>query len=147
MFKYHTSKSRYFLFEMMIAILFFSIASSLCLRFFTKAHLLSQSAADLNFAIFQVESVMEILNTAPTEDTLLSKAFPDADILSNGADIYYDKDHQPCDSQNSAYTLHVIKTIDGSMCRISLNMIAGSTSVYTLDHTIHIPLHASESGR
>ena len=55
----HNNISSLFLLELILAVLFFSVASALCIQIFTKAHLMSQDARDLNFAVNEVSSMAE----------------------------------------------------------------------------------------
>ena len=48
------SQTSLFLIELILAILFFSLGSSICIRVFAQASLMSRSAADLSFASSQV---------------------------------------------------------------------------------------------
>ena len=48
---YTHSRSGIFLMEIIIAILFFSIVSAICLNIFVHTHNLSKSTAELNFAV------------------------------------------------------------------------------------------------
>lgn len=50
-YQHHNNTSSLFLLELILAVLFFSVASALCIQIFTKAHLMSQDARDLNFAV------------------------------------------------------------------------------------------------
>ena len=50
------SRSSLFLIELIIAILFFSAGSAVCVRAFAQARLMSQAAADLSFASAQVSA-------------------------------------------------------------------------------------------
>ena len=50
------SRSSLFLIELIIAILFFSAGSAVCVRAFAQARLTSQAAADLSFASAQVSA-------------------------------------------------------------------------------------------
>ena len=56
--------SSLFLMELILAILFFSIASAVCVQFFVKSHLLSRSSDALNYAANECASVAELLDTA-----------------------------------------------------------------------------------
>ena len=51
--------SSLFLIELMIALLFFSLATVICMRFFTQAHLISQGAQNLNEAVLIATSLAE----------------------------------------------------------------------------------------
>ncbi len=45
--RHNQQQSRLFLLEITLAILFFSLASAVCLRCFAKSHILSTQAAEL----------------------------------------------------------------------------------------------------
>lgn len=55
------SRSSLFLIELIIAILFFSLVSAVCLRAFARSHILTENARDLNAALMHVESTAELL--------------------------------------------------------------------------------------
>ena len=55
------SKSGLFLMEIMFAILFFSVASAVCLQLFAKAHTLSRDAIILDEAVTLCQSAASIL--------------------------------------------------------------------------------------
>ena len=77
----HNNTSSLFLLELILAVLFFSVASALCIQIFIKAHLMSQDARDLNFAVNEVSSMAEQM--------------PD-DSLQDAA-AYYDSSYASCE--------------------------------------------------
>ena len=64
----HNNTSSLFLLELILAVLFFSVASALCIQIFTKAHLMSQDARDLNFAVNEVSSMAEQMSDGTLQD-------------------------------------------------------------------------------
>jgi flagellar basal body-associated protein FliL len=87
------TRSSLFLMELIIAILFFSLASAVCLRMFAKSHQLSTDASAGNQAVNQTVNVAELIRYDLQNDTrTLSDTYPEADILysvvSNAADVY-----------------------------------------------------------
>lgn len=73
--------SSLFLMELILAILFFSIASAVCVQFFVKSHLLSRDADALNHAVNECSNIAEILNTTDSISegvSLLKQLYPDA---------------------------------------------------------------------
>ena len=70
-------RSSLFLLELMIAILFFCLASAVCVQIFVKAHTTSRETQELNTALEKVSGYTELfLADALTEDT---EVFYDAD--------------------------------------------------------------------
>lgn len=53
------SKSSLFLMEVIIALLIFSLASTVCIRLFVKSHTLSTETKNLNYAITQSQNLAE----------------------------------------------------------------------------------------
>lgn len=78
------TRSSLFLMELIIAILFFSLASAVCLRMFAKSYQLSTDASARNQAVNQTSNVAELIrydleNGAHT----LADAYPDANIIKS----------------------------------------------------------------
>ena len=119
----HNNTSSLFLLELILAVLFFSVASALCIQIFTKAHLMSQDARDLNFAVNEVSSMAEQM--------------PD-DSLQNAA-AYYDSSYASCEKADAVYVLTVHYEPEDTLLKahISMDTIADNRNIYTLDVTKH----------
>lgn len=118
------TRSSLFLMELIIAILFFSLASAVCLRMFAKSHQLSTDASARNQAVNQTVNAAELIRYDLQNDTrTLSDTYPEADILysvvSNAADvyngsvIYFNKSWESCSAELAEYKL-VIQAQDSS---------------------------------
>lgn len=81
--RHNQQQSRLFLLEITLAILFFSLASAVCLRCFAKSHILSTQAAELNQAVSQSENIAELLRSLPKNDR------KDAQKISNVLQLEY----------------------------------------------------------
>ena len=91
-----THKSSLFLLELILAILFFSIASAVCVQLFVKSHLLSTQAEILSIAVNECSDAAEIILSADTKDEVLgrlSTAYPYAEKSDNQIHIPYDDTH------------------------------------------------------
>lgn len=119
----HNNTSSLFLLELILAVLFFSVASALCIQIFTKAHLMSQDARDLNFAVNEVSSMAEQM--------------PD-DSLQDAA-AYYDSSYASCKKADAVYVLTVHYEPKDTLLKahISMDTIADNRNIYTLDVTKH----------
>ena len=119
----HNNTSSLFLLELILAVLFFSVASALCIQIFTKAHLMSQDARDLNFAVNEVSSMAEQM--------------PD-DSLQDAA-AYYDSSYASCEKADAVYVLTVHYEPEDTLLKahISMDTIADNRNIYTLDITKH----------
>lgn len=119
----HNNTSSLFLLELILAVLFFSVASALCIQIFTKAHLMSQDARDLNFAVNEVSSMAEQM--------------PD-DSLQDAA-AYYDSSYASCKKADAVYvlTVHYEPKYTLLKAHISMDTIADNRNIYALDVTKH----------
>ena len=119
----HNNISSLFLLELILAVLFFSVASALCIQIFTKAHLMSQDARDLNFAVNEVSSMAEQM--------------PD-DSLQDAA-AYYDSSYASCEKADAVYVLTVHYEPENTLLKahISMDTVADNRNIYTLDVTKH----------
>lgn len=119
----HNNTSSLFLLELILAVLFFSVASALCIQIFTKAHLMSQDAKDLNFAVNEVSSMAEQM--------------PD-DSLQDAA-AYYDSSYASCEKADAVYVLTVHYEPEDTLLKahISMDTVADNRNIYTLDVTKH----------
>lgn len=119
----HNNTSSLFLLELILAVLFFSVASALCIQIFTKAHLMSQDAKDLNFAVNEVSSMAEQM--------------PD-DSLQDAA-AYYNSSYASCEKADAVYVLTVHYEPEDTLLKahISMDTIADNRNIYALDVTKH----------
>ena len=58
------SKSGLFLMELIMSIMFFSLASAVCVELFVRSHTLSKSSVELNHAVVECDSVAEFIQGA-----------------------------------------------------------------------------------
>ncbi len=56
------NKTSLFLMELIIAILFFAVSSTICVRLFVSAHLLSQESIGINNSVLWVQNLAEVFN-------------------------------------------------------------------------------------
>ncbi|MFR4154750.1 MAG: hypothetical protein ACLT0U_05865 [Coprococcus sp.] len=143
----HNNTSSLFLLELILAVLFFSVASALCIQIFTKAHLMSQDARDLNFAVNEVSSMAEQISAGTLHsDTATSSGdtasdpstqMPD-DSLQDAA-AYYDSSYASCEKADAVYVLTVHYEPEDTLLKahISMDTVADNRNIYTLDVTKH----------
>lgn len=109
------NSSSLFLLELILAILFFSVASAVCVQIFVKSHLLSKDAQILNFAVNEVSNAAESLS-------------PET--------VYYDSEFSECSKEDAEYQMSV--TFSDSALRhatIEMQSLSGRQSIYSLEIT------------
>ena len=81
-----------FIFELVIAIAFFALASSICVQFFVKAHSLSKETNDINISMNLATGYVEEFLNDPTIYQVNQEYIH-----------YYDKNWKDCHKKNSMF--------------------------------------------
>ena len=110
----HTRRSSLFLMELIIAILFFSLAAAICVRLFVKSHTLEKDSINLNHAVNTATSVAEIFRSQNDIYSLLQEQFPDGELTETSYRFFYDKNWNLCDVSTAEYiiSLHTEESND-----------------------------------
>lgn len=148
----HNNTSSLFLLELILAVLFFSVASALCIQIFIKAHLMSQDARDLNFAVNEVSSMAEQISVgtlhpdtaASSGDTASDPSTQTPDGTLQDAAAYYDSSYTSCEKSDAVYVLTVHYEPEDTLLKahISMDTIDDNRNIYTLDVTKHQQMRA-----
>ncbi|MCM1190755.1 MAG: hypothetical protein NC541_15880 [bacterium] len=94
------SKSSLFLMELIIVILFFSLASAVCIQFFARSHILSKETVEQNNAITQAQNLAETWYAADGNTHSMLQLLDGSISSENEASIFllYDRDWKPLSS-------------------------------------------------
>lgn len=132
--------SSLFLMELILAILFFSITSAVCVQFFVKSHLLSQDSKTLAQAVNECSNIAELYDTSDSIEealSLLKTNYPGVYIengMNNAAVMYYDDTFLPCQKEDASYTLNAAFTEEDFMLKARIRVTDSDDSViYELD--------------
>lgn len=122
------SRTSLFLMELLLVLLFFSIASAVCVRVFTAAKLKSEASANLTAATFAAQSAAESWksvdgNLEATAKSLSGKA------SQNRLLVAYDAQWKPCNKNAAEFVLTLDK--EGSLGRIAVTG-KDEKEIYTL---------------
>lgn len=126
--KNRAQSSTLFLLELILAILFFSLASAVCVQFFVKSRLLSRGAQNLNHAVNECSGIAEIVNSSDSMDSALAviqDIYQEADISredSPTVNIYYDKNFTPCKTGQETFILKTALQLDDHMLTADISM-------------------------
>lgn len=146
--KYTSHTSGLFLLELILAILFFSIASAICVQLFVKSHLLSRKAENLSIAVNECSDAAEIILSSDNQTELFERfdlAYPNAiwsDYENNEfqIEIFYHDDSKmtiSCSisylpSENSeiaAKILYVKQDINEPVYELEINHLLSETQL------------------
>lgn len=110
-----SSRTSLFLMELIISILFFSLAGAACIQFFVKAHLLNLQAKEQNKAASWSQNLAELWTASDADMPWITEQLTvcfDApkDTLLLSADektlrLFFDSDWQLCHEADAAYFL------------------------------------------
>ncbi len=126
--KNRAQSSTLFLLELILAILFFSLASAVCVQFFVKSRLLSRGAQNLNHAVNECSGIAEIVNSSDSMDSALEviqDIYQEADISGEDSptvNIYYDKNFTPCKTGQETFILKTALQLDDHMLTADISM-------------------------
>lgn len=146
-------KTGLFLMELIIAILFFSLAAAICIQLFVKSHMISERSIALNHSILLAQNTAEIFyatNGDPEKMASLlgcgkssdTAAVADSDNASTLTLFYTDKfDRLDPDQAASAVfqqTISLYADSDPALitCHVVISEPSSGTVIYSLDTTV-----------
>ncbi len=120
-------RSSLFLLELIIAILFFSLTSAVCVQIFVRAHLISRQTQEQNMALEKISGFTEVflagasiedlpgvIKSAGADEQSTSETFSDnsdsgisTQEETSSYQIYYDADWQPCNPDNATFLIQI----------------------------------------
>lgn len=132
------SKSSLFLMEMIVTILFFSIASAICVRLFAASHILSKQADELNMAVAASQSFVEVMRGTDGSIEKLLEQFPNAELINDHTlEQYYDESYTECVFEDAVYVAEITLSDTNAFHVINTRFINMNTKeiVYELSAT------------
>lgn len=102
------SGSSLFLMELILAILFFSVASAVCVQLFARAHTASEQSAALNRAVLAAESAAEAFKGAADLDEAARLTGAHAGDAPGVLTAWYDRVWNPCAERDARYRLDIL---------------------------------------
>ena len=132
------SRTSLFLMEMIVTVLFFSLASAVCVQCFVNAHVIGQETQELNHAVAIATGYAEVMRGTDGDIDSIIAVYPDA-IKGDESyfSVFYDENFRPCDSGSAKYMGDVTLSPNGAIQNMNVKIarIADSTIIYELDAT------------
>lgn len=158
------SKSSLFLMELIISILFFSLASAVCVQLFAKAHVISGETVDLSHAVTEAQNLAELWYATEGDCNMVNELLPDTNMTRSSKSaiqtLYYTYDEQweLCSPTEAVYTmiLENIDNLDNSVgndvtglinAYITVRKEDSEEPVYTLSLSHHKALKLSNASK
>lgn len=140
------SKSSLFLMELIIAILFFSLASTVCIQLFAKAHILSNQTVNENHAVIHAQNLAECFLSTEGDMTQMRDLFDNyaPDTSEDTLVLLFDQDWQECTADNASYCASLVSHAEENgliSADITIAAYNSNSSDYIYELTIvhHIP--------
>ena len=141
------SRSSLFLMEMIIAILFFSLASAVCIQLFARSHLLSTQTVNQNHAVIQAQNLAESYlslegNVAAMQDLFSPSELTDENTLR----LAFDSSWTLCTAEDNAGFYAELKSTPAE----ETGIMKGEITVYDVStpespiYTLSVMLHTAE---
>ncbi len=125
-------RSSLFLLELIIAILFFSLAATVCVRFFVESHTLERQSVDLGRSVSVAASVAEILRSTDDFYPYLQDQFPQGEAGENSFVIGFDTEWNPCLARDCVYRVLLQTETQNAFLQGQILVTKGDISLYTL---------------
>lgn len=138
------SHSTLFLMELIIAILFFSLASTVCIQLFAKSHLLSKQTVNENYAVTHTQNLAESFLATDGDLAQMQGLFPDALKNENTLTLYFNNDWNPCDKDLAQFVATLEASSDGSLCEADITISPCNKTEEKALYSLHILHHIKE---
>lgn len=132
-------RSNVFLMELILTILFFSLAAAICMQFFAGAKSLSDKTYATNKAVMIAKNVENVFTSSEDPQNELLAAYQPASLLLDGQSgiiVHYDDSFIPTSAAKGVYTME----IQWSSQSDNPNMIKGSIRFTGKDLEYELPI-------
>ncbi|NLL91156.1 MAG: hypothetical protein GX222_01905 [Ruminococcaceae bacterium] len=127
-----SSKSRYFLAELLMNCLLFAVSAAVCVAVLAHANIAGKKSAALSMAVSEAQNVAESVKASKGEPQLLGTLLDTKE--SDGVyTLLYDENWQRLfDGSDAVYELRAVVNIDDNMLQSDISVADGEGAIYTL---------------
>ncbi len=98
-------RSSLFLLELIIAILFFILAATACVKCFVHSHQVEKDSIAQNQAVLISASIAEVFRSQEDPQDILQQLYPVGCYSEDTFYIYYDNNWEMCSASDACYTV------------------------------------------
>lgn len=141
------SSSSLFLMELILAILLFCIAATICVSVFARSNLMHKESVELNRGLNVTQNMAELILSDTNLENIaqnISLQYPISDISQSFDEptyVYLDSDFtETVESDSSAYTMVLTPSIDDGMLSADIEIKKSDSSTLCnlhIDHAIY----------
>ncbi len=125
----NSSKTKLVLIELIIIILFFALASAVCVNIFAQARFLSVSSTDTTNAALAVQTAAETIRSSEDELVRLDELYAKKDT---GYYAYYDENWNETDEASAKYNMVIQVDSQGDLLVADIAMNRDSKAIYAI---------------
>lgn len=134
-----SSKSALFLMELILAILFFALASAVCVQLFARAHTVSADTRDASRAVVLAQDAAAALQSTNGSPEAAAELLGGS--AENGAlTVYYDAGWAVCGKQAAVYRLTAVPDPAAERAGITLVRLRDIRELCSLSVRWHTPI-------
>ncbi len=133
------SKSNLFLIELIIAVLFFSLAAAVCIQMFALGHSINKSNEEKEHAIVSCISLAEAFEAADGDAGAAAEYFPESQMTGNVITLYFDESWLATSGNEAVYKVSLTSSEEGmfSLADIKAVTIEDESEIYSLGTRIY----------
>lgn len=128
------SRTKLFLIELIIIMLFFAFAGAACMNLFANAKILSTNSTQLTHAYLKAQNTAETIKAVKDVDEVV--ALLNATKTSEGFKIYYDENW--ANSKEGDYKLNTQITKDKDMLSANISVLDKDNVIYNISTKIFV---------
>ncbi|MBR4720002.1 MAG: hypothetical protein IKP31_07160 [Lachnospiraceae bacterium] len=132
------SRTSLFLMEMIVTVLFFSLASAVCVQCFVNAHVIGRETQELNHAVALATGYAEVMRGTDGDIDSIIAIYPEA-VKGDDSffEVFYDENFIPCDSDSASYVGDVTLIPNGAIQNMNIKIarLNDNSIIYELDAT------------
>ena len=134
------STASLFLMELMAAILFFTLAASLCVTIFVEAHIKSNASKSLNHAVNICSDGAELIRTSSSKNAAkrrIHSFYGNVALTPGGGSgdfsVFFDDDYHPVNEAQATQTEYFSLSEENGLLQASIRFVnARGQEIYTL---------------
>jgi hypothetical protein len=123
------SKTKLFLIELIIIILFFSIAGAVCMNIFAQAKMISVQSTELSMASMKAQSAAEVFRGAEGDASRLGEVFHEDE---GGFSAYYDGDWDETDEGGAVYAMRIAVSETAGVAAADISVNRNERVIYSI---------------
>jgi type II secretory pathway component PulJ len=140
------NKSGIFLLELLLSILLFAVASTVCIQIFATSHSLSDEAKRLDHSVSLAESIASCIQSGITTPEDLQKLYPQGTCSENSLTLYLDRTGTVLPDESESYCLFTVTFGNHNPVTADINMtqIADGRELFALRASVYEPCRLAE---